>query len=215
MEARDVEVSAFSPPASAGSSEPMLRKLCLQIGGLKVVGKPKHRRRGHRHGGGVGWFEHTERKFTNSGSFGVKNVGFWEFRYVDVGWGLNFARWEVVQMCPSDIFWSLLSTCQSAEPLSTWATQCGNVDGHQDPKTHVLHVIWNPRLVVSICSRWKLQGVHECQSDESEGEVSELSALWAAKGPFLVVQSISIKRSFWDDGLLRQVDFWIFGPCML
>lgn len=67
VEARDVEVSAFSPPASAGSSEPMLRKLCLQIGGLKVVGKPKH--------------------------------------------------------------------------------------------------------------RWKLQGVHECQSDESEGEVSELSAL--------------------------------------
>eukprot|EP00435_Cladocopium_sp_Y103_P043875 s1836_g12.t1 len=43
VEARDVQVSAFSPPASAGGSEPMLRKLCLQIGGLKVVAKPKHR----------------------------------------------------------------------------------------------------------------------------------------------------------------------------
>jgi len=43
VEARDVQVSAFSPPESAGGSEPILRKLCLQIGGLKVVGKPKHR----------------------------------------------------------------------------------------------------------------------------------------------------------------------------
>eukprot|EP00435_Cladocopium_sp_Y103_P017795 s4315_g4.t1 len=43
VEARDVQVSAFSPPASACGSEPMLRKLCLQIGGLKVVGKPKLR----------------------------------------------------------------------------------------------------------------------------------------------------------------------------
>mmetsp|Transcript_45209 Transcript_45209/g.98369 ORF Transcript_45209/g.98369 Transcript_45209/m.98369 type:complete len:566 (+) Transcript_45209:63-1760(+) len=43
VEARDVQVSAFSPPASAGGSEPMLRKLCLQIGGLRVVDKPKPR----------------------------------------------------------------------------------------------------------------------------------------------------------------------------
>mmetsp|Transcript_51650 Transcript_51650/g.84655 ORF Transcript_51650/g.84655 Transcript_51650/m.84655 type:complete len:567 (-) Transcript_51650:123-1823(-) len=43
VEARDVQVSAFSPPASAGGGEPILRKLCLQIGRLKVVGKPKHR----------------------------------------------------------------------------------------------------------------------------------------------------------------------------
>eukprot|EP00438_Fugacium_kawagutii_P026218 Skav209632 [mRNA] locus=scaffold2751:31246:32202:+ [translate_table: standard] len=46
VEAREVQVSGFSPPVTAGADEPILKKLGLQIGRFKVVTKPKPRRMG-------------------------------------------------------------------------------------------------------------------------------------------------------------------------